>query len=318
MSNVLPQGIYASLPAFAFDGLNTPIKDISVKIALRTKMHEFPHADGGALEKLGRKPVEVTGKIPFHGTFSQWRGLFSETLPAMRELAKSQKTGRLVIPHFGQFDASIVSWTETTRGLSGVDVDVSWVEDLSDNFRVAALTERWVRNVSDSGKTFINYLTDFEGSLTIQDQALDLGGGRKVGSIFSDMRSLVTTIDSISDQVDLYSSLLTSKLTELEGLCGLLDRLFPPYNDPNHVRDLEILHELWNDTITAAQNINARLPEVDTYVLPRTMSASEAAREIYADAARGADVLGLNVQIEDPFRIPLGTQIRYFRFDTAA
>lgn len=318
MSNVLPAGIYASLPAFSFGGLFTPIKDIRIKIAGRTKMHEFPHAKGGALEKLGRKPVEVSGKIPFHATFSKWQGLLSETLPAMREFALSQDTARLVVPHFGQFDAAIMSWDETTRGLSGVDVDVSWVEDLSDNFRVAALTERWVRNVSDSGKTFINYLTDFEGSLTIQDQALDLGGGRKVGSIFSDMRSLVTTIDSISDQVDLYSSLLTSKLTELEGLCGLLDRLFPPYNDPNHVRDLEILHELWNDTITAAQNINARLPEVDTYVLPRTMSASEAAREIYADAARGADVLGLNVQIEDPFRIPLGTQIRYFRFDTAA
>ncbi len=78
-----------------------PVQDIDVKGGLRDHVHEYPHAPGGAPEKLGRKLYEFTFTCPFLTGLRGYPKLWPETLATLRIFFEGQNTGDLVVPTIG-------------------------------------------------------------------------------------------------------------------------------------------------------------------------------------------------------------------------
>lgn len=306
--------IYETLPILSFNQLTFPVKSISVSAGTRIKRHEFPHVDGGLVEKLGRKMNEVKVTALFHEGVPRYKNLFSATLPAIRSYKDAQDTHDLVVPHLGTLKACIEGWEEKSAGTSGFEVDITWIEDDVNPVRLVTLTEEDTRTIESAAIDWQASVDNFPD----QDRSLPLPNGQESGSVFDAITQLTNSIVAIGDQVELYSNLLDKKLAQLISFLQLLNRSFTPYNDPSRYNDLEAFKEFFFRAQSLQKNLRANAPEVDTWMVPRQMTASEAAKEIYGDASRGPDVMGLNPSIEDPFKIPLGQSLYYFRFPQAA
>jgi hypothetical protein len=291
--------LLTDLDQFKFAGVRIPYESIRVRGGVRHHIHEFPHAAGGAPEKLGRKlyTIEVTASFLSGLNDPKLIYLWPRQLNELAKAFEKQTTEELQLPHIGVIKAFCTDWDRnlTVKALNGEAVQLSFLEDLADQFLVQKILTGNVRGIR-------------ELNTKLQIQALEI---RPKPGIFDTIDAAVNSVRAVLDTADLYGGLLESKVQTLLNILAEADRRWEAFNDPDNVDLLELLHQIWEATLTLYTDIFEQGTELQHYTVPRLMTAAEVSTAIFGDATHAVDVINLN-PLDDPYSITAGTDIRYY------
>ena len=304
----------------SFGGFEFPIDSIDVRGGLRDHIHVFPHADGGAPEKLGRKLYEISVSAIFdEGMQLIYPDLYPDTLWKLRILFEGGITDDLVLPNLGTIKAYCRDWPQSWKAAvrSGERATFMFVEDP----QVAQLSVFNLNTVPDSQETMFGDLDDFNvraqqsaDRLAAQQQATVPGGVLDVtqcslinpdlvaqmGSVFGEIAALRGVADLALTRLDQLVASLTSYASQIENTI----------TSPFDYQLLYIMQDMVAASVAFQNNQLASLGTLKTYVVPRRMTAMEIASAVFGDSSRTMDILDLN-PITDAFNVPAGTLVNY-------
>lgn len=297
--------IFRSFPPASFGGVIFPVEDVSVQGGMRDHLHEYPHSDGSAIEKLGRKNYMIRMNANFQATFPRFPGLYPGGLRILMDLLESQTTAGLVIPTIGTMQAYARNWTRSisSRILSGEKVDLEFVEDTSAKFLLNKL-------IAAQSATFQQKASALEAQKILA--ALD--SDRK-SNLFDALQNAVNNVLAIQDLGNAEVQRLETELIAVVDLARQCDQAIGP--DPVNARLLDALHDVWDAAQTRTLDLLSQQSPLVTYVVPNLCAVSDIARALYGDASRSVELLDLNA-IDDAFAIPAGTNIKFYPDTTAA
>jgi hypothetical protein len=289
------------LGRLAFDGITIPYQRIQVRGGGRAHTHEYPKVPGGVAEKLGRKPYEISitsridEGIARAGGYYRDRNLIASA-DALMALFEAQVTRALYLPNIGEIQAYATTWSRDldVKIRSGELFESQFVED-SDAANLIAQTLRVA-----SPTTIAQHLGAVEARAPVPQPDL--------------LKSLVDAVNSVlayRDQADMYQTVFAAKIEGLLALCREIDSGLPDLQNPlsNDLR--ESLANLWAAIRSAGAQARFET-EMGTFVTPRDMDCAAISIAIWGDTAHARDVLSLNA-LEDPYNVPAGTKIKFFR-----
>jgi prophage DNA circulation protein len=295
-----PPPVFDQLPKFSFGGIVFPVEGYDVAGGIRDHIHEYPHAAGGAPEKLGRRLYTVKVRASFQATFDKYPGLWPTSLAKLIQFFEAQKTLPLVIPTKGTIQAYCRNWSSAVEAKvrSGERVDLEFVEDQSQANLISALVNVSTKNITT---TLANYnaakiLADFS---TLPST-----------SIFDAISNAANAFLAIGDMTQAATNLVSAKLTALVDLIKQVDQA-DFVKDPKNYPLITALHDLWDAAQTQAANINRKAIEPAVWVVSAPMAMSAIASALYGDTSRQTELMQLNA-VEDVLRVPAGTAIRYY------
>lgn len=284
------------LPKAAFNGIEFPITEVTVKGGIREHTHEFAHSDEWEDETLGRKPYIVTMHIAFHditdGTTRP--DLWPHSINTLFSQWEKSENGDLDIPTVGRMSARAIDFERTAvfTQLTGEDCVVSFKE-----------TKR---------KPIELFNQNFEGTLELPANRVVLEAAALPAkpNVFDQIEAAVAAARRVLDAPDRFATVVESKLAFLSNLCREAND-HVTMQDPANAKIMNALHDLWSTSNTLAKNVAKKLTTVQTYTVPIEMPITTIAAAIYADTDRTMELLQLNA-IEDAFAVPAGSRLRYY------
>lgn len=294
-----PPPVFDQLPRFSFGGIVFPVLGYDVKGGIRDHIHEYPHAAGGAPEKMGRRLYFVNAHATFQTTFDKYPGLWPSSLAKLIQFFESQQTLPLVIPTKGTIQAYCRNWTSAVEAKirSGERVDLEFVEDQSQANLISSL-------VNVSTKNITNALANYNAAMILADFS-----SLPSTSPFDAIANAANAFLAIGDMTTAASNLVSAKLTALVDLIKQVDQA-DFIKDPKNFPLMTTLHDLWDAAQTQAQNVNRKATTPLTYFVPSPMAMSAISATIYGDTSRQLELMQMNA-VEDVLRVPAGTPIRY-------
>lgn len=295
----MPGILLSELEQLKFAGVRIPYESIRVRGGIRRVQHEFPHAAGAAVEKLGRKPYEIEISAKFlSGLLTKGlEYLWPRQLNELMRSFEAETTQDLQLPNIGTIRAYCVNWDRLleVKLLSGEAATLSFEEDMADQFLVEKVLTGNVRGI-----------TELNGALQLEGAAIT-----PKPSIFDTIDSAVNAVRAVLDTGDLYGQLLEAKVQTLLNIMADADRRWNEFNDPENVAALELLHQIWEATVKLAEDLFQTDAPLLHYTVPREMTTADVSVALYGDTAHAVDILQLN-GLEDPYAIQAGTDIRYY------
>jgi prophage DNA circulation protein len=285
------------LPRASFQGLEFPVESVDVRGGIRTHLHEYPHWPSAALEKLGRKPYEITMVSNFQTTFAKWPGLWPKRLADLRDLFEAEASDYLVIPSIGKMWCCCTDWdqTMTAKILSGEKATFKFIEDSRDQFSVEKLVQVNVESLPTNGQRFDTLTSSMDPRPSIFDQVLDA----------------VNSVMAVIDTAKAYGGLVEAKILALANLCKEADQRIELQDASNHAI-LDALHDLWSSALKMLDDTQRTGGKIVKFRVPATMSVADVATLVYRDATRAVEILTLN-PIDDAFAIPAGTVLKIYQ-----
>jgi hypothetical protein len=294
------------LRGWQFGPTTFPVSDYSVRGGIRDHVHEYPHAPGGAPEKLGRKLYDIHATALFIAAEAltpdiraKYPSLFPTDIRTLRTAFENQLTLPLTIPTIGTIDAYAVEWDERKKANdhSGLLVEITWRED----------QDR--ANLSDV------LSVDFGGIApkldTLNAVIADVYRDRPGPSIWEQINSIALQVLAIKDSSDLYGSLVAAKIDGFASLLRQADQQVDELNHPDNQDLTEALHDLWSSAVDLQKDVRQTRGTLREYTVPFQMAIGDVSTAIFGDATHAVDVMQLN-PIEDPLEIPAGMILRYF------
>lgn len=295
---------FDSLKRASFDGNEFPYDSLETVGGIRDHVHEYPHADGGAPEKLGRKLYTWKFRANFHATFQSYPNLWPGTINTLIGLFESSRTKQLVVPTRGKFDAYCVNWSIHTenRIRSGEKADIEFREDLAQTFLTASLTVT----------TALTALGPSASLLAAQLDAQRAGMSANDQSLFDKVKNAATAVFAVADGAALYGNQLESKLRSLDQIIQQADRL-PVTLSATGANLADALRQVWADTRKLLNDLQGKEGGgLQSFTVPVTMSVAQVSAAIFGgDATHGQDLMQLNA-LTDGYRVQAGTVIRYY------
>jgi len=287
----------ALLPRAGFQGLEFPVEKVAVRGGIRFHVHEYPHSPGGALEKLGRKPYEITMVANFQTTFRKWPGLWPKRLNDLSDLFEAETSDYLVIPAIGKMWCCCTDWDRemVAKILSGETTTFKFIEDSQDQFALQQLVQVNVESLPTNAQRFDTLTSALSPRPSIFDQVLDA----------------VNSVMAVIDQANVYGGLVESKILALANLCREADQRIELQSASNHAI-LDALHDLWSSAQKMMGDTMRTGGKLIKFRVPTKMSVSDVADFIYKDASRAVEILTLN-PIDDAFAIPAGTILKIYQ-----
>lgn len=287
------------LDQLKFAGVRIPFESIRVRGGIREHVHEFPHAQGGAPEKLGRRlyEIEITSRFTSGLVNPELAYLWPRQLNELMASFEAQTTQDLQLPDIGTIKAYCYTWDRSLSAMfvNGATVTMSFREDQSEEFLVQKL------------------LTGSQTGLIEKNEALQLEGDliEPKPDIFDAINAAANSVRAALDANDLYGQLLEAKILGLLQLVEDADRRWDAFNDPNNAGALDALLALWSATVDLFEDVFQTGAELKTWTVPGEMSVAEISTALYGDTERAVDILNLNA-LDDPYAVPAGTSIRYY------
>lgn len=292
---------FDTLKPFSFSGVPIPYKSYRVKGSFRKHVHEMPHASGGIPEKLGRSLYEVTVAADFNSGLDHpnYNHLLLDLNITFHTMWEQGQTAPLHVPHIGTFNAFADEWTEDVHNTnrSGVMTEIKFIEDPTDAYLVFQPNIVTV----ESGK---KALKDFNGLIAGEPFASQ--------SIFSSINDIALTVFAISDQFQLYGSLIAAKFESLNQLLRHTDNSVRELGDAQYWQAREAFDRLRETVQVIYDHLAAQDRLLREYEVVFTMSIGQIAAAIYGDYTRGGELMQLNI-LPDPLQVSPGTVIRYFQ-----
>jgi prophage DNA circulation protein len=300
----------STLALTQFGDIKFPAEKHMVHGTGRHHVHEYPHSPGGALEKLGRGVYKFTIQGNFQATFPAYPDLYPNGMNTLRSYFEQQLTKPFVHPSIGKFPAMIIGWTQVkdARILSGEKVDIELVEDQAAQFALADLVSSTpsASSIGPSAAQVAADLASVRAQLALSQN--DLG-------LFDAIQSFASDIAAIGDTASLYGNLYSTKIQALAGVCSSLESSFS-MQDPRAWPVVNSILTLWQGCNQALQDVLQNQAQLAYYTVPITEPMSMIANDIYNDATRAGDLLGLNPTVVDAFNVPAGTRIAYYPVQT--
>lgn len=291
---------FDELQRMSFSGIPFPIKTCRSSCAIRDHVHEYPHVPGGAPEKLGRKLYEFHVEAIFDQRLLNplWKQLWPTDLANLRALWEDEVTADLHVPSIGTIKAYCTNWEQTmdARIRSGESVSLTFREDQSSGFLVLE---------SVSVTSVANAVSAFDAAVAQVDLSEESAG------FFDAISNAANSILAVKDQVDVFGSLVESKLLAAAQLLRAADQQVKELNDPDYYPLLEALQDLHLAMVELNEDLAATGARLQTFVTPVTMTVGDLATRLLGSADLGGDILQLN-GFDNPFAVPPGTQVRYY------
>ncbi|WP_394847405.1 DNA circularization N-terminal domain-containing protein [Pendulispora brunnea] len=303
-------------PPASFDGIPYPIEAQRIRGGLRYHIHEFPHAAGGAAEKLGRSVYRVSHSANFQNKFRKYPKLYPYALDRLRVAFESEKTATLVVPGLGPVQAFCVAWDRdfVARLRSGERASFEYVEDQSRDFVVEAITDLSPRTLDAHAANVARELALVQADLARRDARGNQGVLKQLQSTFNKIQDAVNRVAAIADQVGMYGNLLEAELRRVANICSTFDRI-DALRRPIYVRLLDALHDLWRASLGRIADLQSRRGKLQTFTVPVMMPIQQASVAIFGDATHTQDLLSLNA-VEDAYHLTAGTTLRYYPENT--
>lgn len=296
---------FDQLDKCSFNGVAFPVEEISIIGRARRHVHEYPHAPGGATEKLGRGVYVVRIRTLFDEQWNdRYPDLYPDGLESLYRFFETETTGGLDLPTLGKIDAWCVNWTKTMHYAirSGERVEFEFEEDQSQLFLIDALLAAAATTIELDNNALLAALPDL-----VSPQP----------SIFDNLTALVTAIVALRDQNDLNWSFIQDKAAQVVDQFQTIERTLPELATPSTqaIAVLEALKETAAAAQTLAEDVAQKASPIKTYVTPRRMNIADVSTAIYRTTERSLELLQLN-DIADAFDIGANTQIKFY--DSAA
>lgn len=288
---------FDDFPEASFNGLVFPYSDLKIPGGLRDHVHTYPHAAGGDPEKMGREVYTWTFTCPFHDTFRAYPDLYPGQLTQLLGYFEQGETHALVIPNRGTKQAYCRNWTSTlsARARSGETLELVFVEDMAGDFTAQAILLVQQRDL---------------GALATNLSALGDDLVPKPG-LFDSIDALANDIASIKGSIEIASSTIAGKLASLDNLCQQLDGL-TELQGAATAPIVDALHDLRDAASQLAADVQSKSRQLISFVVPRTMSINDIAKQLYGAADQASDILALNVAIDDAFAVPAGLTLKVY------
>lgn len=292
---------FTKLKRASFMGIEFPVSEVEVRGGIRDHIHEYPHADGGAPEKLGRKLYEIKMVGNFQATFVKYPKLWPDGLKNLRQTFEKQLTGDLVIPTIGTIKAYARTWTQTMTPKSSLSGEIASFDFAEDQTDTSLVKEDLAVN--------IQVLPIMIGAVNAQRALAEFGAARDI-SLFDALSNAVNSVLAVADIADAAAGLISAKILAVTDLCSQISNTLTA-KDARNAPLISALHDLWDTSQRANENLFQEKARQLTYVVPSTMSVSAISSVLYdGDASRGIEIMQLN-PIEDPFAVRAGTKINY-------
>lgn len=294
------------LRGWQFGPTKFPVGAYKVRGGIRDHVHEYPHAPGGAPEKLGRKLYEVHASTLFISPEAltpdiraKYPNLFPGDIQTLRAAFENQLTLPLTIPTIGTIDAYAYEWEEqkSANDHSGLVVDITWRED-QDRANLADV-----------------FTVDFGGIApkldTLNAVRAQVYAGRPEPSLWEQINAIALQVLAIKDSGDLYGSLVAAKISGFASLLRQADQQIVELNHPDNQDLTEALHDLWSSAVDLQNDIRQTRGTLREFTVPFQMAIGDVSTAIFGDSSHAVDIMQLN-PIEDPLEIPAGMILRYF------
>lgn len=294
---------FSKLKRASWNGIEYPVRRMSVRGSLNHHVHVYPHTPGGAFENLERKLYEIHMNCPFMQRFAAYPDLWPTRLATLRNQFETGAVGVLNIPTIGSIKARCVAWPEEmdAKIQSGVMVDLEFIEDQSN----LALTDNIVEA---SG-------TNMQDAATALASEVENEPWHKPGDIFDSIHGIANQIFAIRDQVDLETNLLEAKILGLDAILQEADRTVVDLQKPDNYPVLNALRDLWATSQRLLSDLQSKHASLQIFTVPMTMSVSDVSSRIYGDNSHAVELMQLN-SLDDAFAIPTGTQMKYYAPDS--
>jgi hypothetical protein len=294
--------VFDQLQRAAFDGLEFPIKYVSIKGRYRHEEHEYLRVPGAVIEKLERALYSIEMGAVFDTNIRGYGTLWPNTLAALRNKFEAGVTSALVVPTIGTVPAFQPEWDQTAeigKIRSGEVVRLLFKEDQTQRFVTLAL----VKAQQQSLATAASNLGTVRASLADMP-AQDI-------SIFDAIQEGSNALLAFKDRADLVNGWLAAKIAQVTHLVRQADSALESMKDPVNHELLEAFMGLWNALVVMGTNLAESPRGPRLYTVPRQMSVSDIAVAVYGNTERASEIL-VNNNFADPFAVPAGEKVIYF------
>lgn len=287
-----------------FDGIEFPYTNLNVKGGIRFATHEFPHSPGAEIEKMGRKPYEISLTAWFHdvpgSALSRAYPSLRSRLEKLRERFEKEMTAELVVPTVGTMKAVCTEWEQRfdPRVTTGETFELKFIEDQD------VLT---LRNTVDLGG--LEAIAEKSDALFAAAALADFKRAQTVG-FFQQLSDAVTTVQGYFGQADAMTRLVEGKIRGLEQLISWGDSQIDELQNPSNHLVVEALHDLWLSVRAMQENVIESRQTIRIRTLERKMSVNQIAIWIYGSSEKGFEIMQLN-DFKDNLEVPAGTDVRY-------
>lgn len=278
-----------------------PITSSEVMGSIRDHIHIYPHANGGAPEKLGRNLYTIRFEANFQATFKKYPGLWPLKLRELRGYWEDETTGPLVVPTIGTIQAYCRNWTQKmdARIASGETVSLEFQEDQDATKLEQELQRLSIASFSQAALKFnaSKALADFQDDSTAE-------------SIFDAISDAANFILSFADLAELGGNLVSSKLLALADL----QRQFSRTNFADDITNepiMNVFYEFAATVQTIQEDINAQNRKIEIYIVPSTTSMLSLSQQFYGDGSHVDELMSMNA-VEDQYEVPAATRIKFY------
>ncbi len=294
---------FDGLKPLSFANIAFPYKTYRVTGGIRKHEFNYPHNPGGVTEKLGRKLYQVHVSSNFtDGLLRIYPNLLSD-LKSLRSKFANQETASLNIPHIGEMSMFADDWAEsaTAKDRSTIEVEMTFTEEMPNDFTIGNIAN------DRTGQTFGDALDTLNAQVLLNQLLLT----KNTQNIFGAVNAICSSILGIKDQLDLYGSLIVSKIDGATQIIRDADQQVKELNNPDFWPLLDALQDLWLASVQLQQDIQQSGVQLRVYTTPLRMTVAQVSSAIFGDNSRAVDIMTLN-PIDDPFSIPAGFQIQYY------
>ncbi|MEJ7728220.1 MAG: hypothetical protein WKG00_03310 [Polyangiaceae bacterium] len=283
-------------PRLAFDGIEFPYAEITVRGSLRHHVHEFLHAPGGEIEGLKRRLYEINVSSDFSDEYRNYPRAWPERLGKIRTLCEKGESRLLRIPQIGEIWAMAIEWEQSlaAKMLSGERCKFKFLED---NRAENIATVPVVESVAALKPLAAQLQKDMEES--------------NLGDFFDSIGDAIGAVNAVVDQVELAGNVLDSKIQTVTDACNRLDRSVNALKQPQNHAVVNSLHELAAAAAKLHKDVLSKATPVVLFRVPTPMTISQVSAAIYGSTAKAVELLKMN-DIGDALAIPAGTIMRHY------
>jgi prophage DNA circulation protein len=310
MTQALPTPFFDKLPKAEFGGLKFPYTSIQVSGGWRHHIHEWPHVNGGAIEKIGRELYRFSVTPVFdenvdYDDENNGLPLYPEVLRELQRLFHTAAVSQLIMPTVGSMPAFISKFSRRINVAlrSGEEVSLEFIEDRSVNYKIPGALPSGTGGVRRRKLLWENAIDDYIKKSNATKTAADI-------DLLDQITGFADSVLAIVDSVELITNQVAGKLGQLSQLVQRADRALSFISNPQAWPVVESGKNLWQ-SVNDLKDTATRANDVREYVTPAQMTLPSLSAAVYGgDASRGRDILDMN-SIEDALAIPAGTVIRY-------
>lgn len=282
-------------PKASWDGIPFAVDSIEILGEGRYVVHEYPHQDGGDVEKMGRKLYVIRLEAIFDEGFKAYPGNYPGTIDEIVRRAEMSSSHRLVLPNAGSIVTLCTKWPR------------KWVAAVRSGERMALefLEDETINDLD----TFASNAGSYS---TLESTYADVNRFRPLAPMVPDadwlaLENGVASLLTMRDQADRRVATIEAKVLSVTQMISRIDRAI---TTPIAYPVIRALVGLAGAAAKLTINASPVALALRFWTVPKVMDITTVSRILYGRTDKALDILQMNA-IADAGEIPAGTSIRW-------